>query len=97
MLAVEARADESDEGPALRFMQSRPTVESWAEEWYVGFYDCDRDGMSGALTFSGMCAVLDEYGITDASERRDVRGIWRSMESARSKKHEELKPEKTDG
>jgi len=77
-------------------MDSCPTVYSWAETWYEGFYDVDRDGMSGALTFSGMCAVLDEYGIIDDRERREVRRIWRSMDAARRDKRDELK-EPTDG
>jgi len=95
--AVAQTTDDANEGPARRFMQSCPAVYSWAVEWYEGFYECDRDGMTGALTFGGMCAVFDEYGITDPWERRQVRGIWRSMDAARRDKRDELKPETPDG
>jgi hypothetical protein len=41
--------------------------------------------MAVALDFGGMCKVLDEYGVTDRSEREEIRVIWTQMFYAESK------------
>ena len=86
----------TEPGPARDFMQSRPEILSWAEDYYVGFYDCDRDGMSGALTLAGMELSMTVHGITDPWEREQVRNLWRSMESSRREKSDELKEQKAE-
>ncbi len=96
MLAVEARADESDEGPALRFMQSRPEVPDCVSDLYYWSQFCDRDGMSGALTFRGVVDVADHLRLI-GSERDEFIVLCFEMDSARRKKHDDLKPEKSDG
>lgn len=75
------------------FMESKPEVLSWAQDLYVGFFECDRD-FNGNVLFRGMNAVLDEYGITDSVERQEIRFLWRSMDSARREKRDELKGDK---
>lgn len=43
------------------------------------YWEIDRDGMSGALTMTGMRAVLDEWGVTDRERRYEIRQLWRAM------------------
>ena len=80
-------------GPAGDLMESKVDVLPWAQDLYVGFFECDRD-FNGNVMFRGMNAVLDDYGITDSIERQEIRFLWRSMDSARREKRDELKEEK---
>ena len=77
-----------------RLRQRRPEVTSWAEDLYEGFWECDRNALSGALTMEGMCAVLDEYGVEGREERRQIRWLWRRMAGAQRDKDDELDPDK---
>jgi hypothetical protein len=64
-------------------LQRKPALRPHLSDLYEDFYEIDRDGMSGSLTFHGMNDMLDEHGITDRQERKAVRLVWKQMEAAR--------------
>ena len=68
-----------------------PEVPSCAADLYAGFWEIDREGMTGSPTMAGMRAVLDELGVSDRLLRRRIRQLWAQMESKRKAKAEDLK------
>lgn len=56
-----------------------PTLFVEGRRLYRAYTEINRDGFSGALLFESMCAVLDEYGVTDREERARARDLWREM------------------
>jgi len=56
---------------------------------FRAYLELDRDGFNGRVLFAGMCAVLDEYGITERPERERIRGFWRSMYAAEAEVRED--------
>lgn len=67
----------------LRRVEFLPT----AERVYAAYWEIDRSEW-GVPLFSGMRAVLDEYGWTDPEQRRAVRGLWRAMYGEEAKARE---------
>ena len=76
---------------------------------FTAYFEIDRQlivtafgAVPGHLDFVSMCAVLDEYGVTDRTMRQEVRGHWRAMagveaevrEAQRKTKEEEEKHRK---
>lgn len=59
--------------------EKRPEVD-WPLLWFYEKYrDIDRTP-GGAISFRGMCDVLDEYGVSDSEERDQARRYWREMD-----------------
>ncbi len=69
-----------------------PEIPECYLEVYLGFMECDRDGMSGALGFQAMNAVIDRYELTDLDEF-EVRQLWLAMDKAARDRIKELKPD----
>jgi hypothetical protein len=62
---------------------------------FAAYHEIDRQmvvtpfgAAPGQLDFVSMCAVLDEYGVTDKLERREIRGHWRAMAGAEAEVRE---------
>lgn len=76
--------------------QRCPDLPDFVLDVYEGFHLCDRNPMSGSLTFEGMLLVLNWMGVKERRDQASIMNVWRAMQSGARDKSDELRKLKED-